>query len=120
MLKLFDIGIDNAVALTISGKISEEDMSLVLNSLRNKIDTYGDVVILEKIESIGRVEFSAVIEKFQYLFDYGISNIKKVAILTDKDWIEEIVDIEDSIFSKIDMKSFHLHEQDKAIEFLKS
>ncbi|GIC78000.1 STAS/SEC14 domain-containing protein [Moritella sp. F3] len=120
MLEMIDIEIDNAVAFQMSGKITEGDMALVLNFAKEKIEHYGSIVLFEKINSFSGVEFAALIEEFKYLFDVGISNIDKVAILTDKKWIEHIVNIEDKMFKKIDMQCFALEEQSLAIEFLKS
>ena len=120
MLEMIDIEIDNAVAFQVSGKITESDMSLVLSSAKEKIERHGSIVFFEKIDSFNGVELAALIEEFKYLFDVGISNIDKVAMLTDKKWIEHIVNIEDKIFKNIDMKCFSLEEQSQAIEFLKS
>ncbi|QFI36714.1 STAS/SEC14 domain-containing protein [Moritella marina ATCC 15381] len=119
MLEMIDIEMDNAVAFQMSGKITEGDMALVLNVAKEKISRYGSIMLFEKINSFSGVEFSALIEEFKYLFDVGISNIDKVAILTDKKWIEHIVNIEDKIFKSIDMKCFALEEQSQAIAFLK-
>lgn len=119
MLEMIEVEIDNAVAFQMSGKITEDDMALVLRFAKEKIEHYGSIVLLEKIDSFSGVEFAAIIEEFKYLFDVGISNIDKVAILTDKKWIEHIVNIEDKIFKSIDMKCFALEEQPQAITFLK-
>lgn len=120
MIEMIDIEIDNAIAFQMSGKITESDMSLVLNAAKEKIERHGSIVLLEKIDSFKGVELAALIEEFKYLFDVGIANIDKVAILTDKKWIENIVNIEDKIFRNIDMQCFTLEQQPQAIEFLKS
>ncbi|MFT5808666.1 MAG: hypothetical protein ACI9LG_002983 [Moritella dasanensis] len=119
MLEMIDIEIDNAVAFQMSGKITEGDMALVLNVAKEKIARHGSIVLFEKINSFSGVEFSAIIEEFKYLLDVGINNIDKVAILTDKKWIEHIVNIEDKIFKNMDMKCFSLEEQAQAVAFLK-
>lgn len=93
MIEMIDIRIDNTIAFQMSGKITEGDMSLVLNSAKEKIEHHGSIVLFEKIDSFNGVELAALIEEFKYLFDVGISNIDKAAILTDKKWIEHIVNI---------------------------
>ena len=120
MLKLLNTGIDHAVAFEISGKVTENDMALVLNQAREKIERYGQIVILEKIDSFQGVEIAAIVEEFKYLMDLGMSNIDRVAIVTDKPWITHIANIENKIFSKIEMKCFLIEEQAEAIQFLKS
>ena len=120
MLEMIDIGINNAVAFQISGRITESDMNMVLGNAKEKIKSNGSIVILEKIDSFEGIEIAAIVEEFKYLFEVGMSNIAKVAILTDKKWIEHIVNIEDKIFRSIEMKCFPIEEQAEAIEFLKS
>ncbi|WP_271273636.1 STAS/SEC14 domain-containing protein [Aliamphritea hakodatensis] len=120
MLEMIDIGIDNAVAFRISGKITEQDMTRVLDASKEKVEHYGSIVILEKIESFHGVELAALLEEFRYLREVGMSNMRKVAIQTDKTWIEHIVRIEDKLFSGIDMQCFAMDDDTAAIEFLKA
>jgi len=119
MLKLIDIKIDNAVAFEVSGKVTEDDMVLVLNDVKQKIERYKQIVLFERIDSFNGVEIAAMLEKFKSLFEVGLSNIVKIAIVTDKKWLSQIVNIEDKFFRKIEMKSFSVEEQGQAIEFLK-
>lgn len=119
MLEMIDIGIDHSVAFRISGKVTESDMSLVLTGAKEKIERHGDIVLLEQIDSFDGIEIAAVIEEFKYLFEVGISNISKVAVLTDNKWLETIVNIEDTFFRQIKMKCFPTKERDLAVAFLK-
>ena len=58
--------------------------------------------------------------EIQYLFEMGISNISRVAIVTDKQWVAKIVSFEDKIFRNIDMQCFPLEEKADAVDFLRS
>jgi hypothetical protein len=118
MLAMIDIGIDNALAFQMSGKITANDMQLILSNAKRKIETHGSIVILEKIDSFEGVEIAAVVEEFRYLFEVGMSNITKVAILTDKKWIAHIVNLEDKIFRNIEMRCFPTEAQVEAVKFL--
>ncbi|MHC4138969.1 MAG: SpoIIAA family protein [Planctomycetota bacterium] len=120
MLEMIEIGIDNAVAIRVSGKITKSDMALVLGNAKDKVERYGNIVILEQIDSFKGIEVSAIVEEFKYLFDVGISNISKAAIITDKKWLEAIVSLENKIFKSIDMKCFSTEDKESAIEFLKT
>lgn len=119
MLEMIDIGIDHSVAFRIEGKVTESDMSLVLNDAKEKIERHEKIVILEQIDSFDGIEIAAVIEEFKYLFDVGVSNITRVAVLTDNKWLETMVNIEDTFFWTIKMKCFSVKDKDAAIEFLK-
>ena len=120
MLEMMEIGIDNGVAFRISGKITESDMARILSEAKEKIDRHTNIVILEVIESFKGIEIAALVEEFKYLHDVGLSNISKVAVITDKKWLEKVVSIEDKLFKSIEMKCFSTEHQDSAIEFLKS
>ena len=119
MLELIDIGIEKAVAYRLGGKITEDEMTLVLSALKEKIENYGEVFIYQEIESVGGVEFDAIVEKIKFFFDVGISNISRIAVVTHKQWMHKIIDLEGKLFKKIDMKSFSIDDKNKAIEFLK-
>jgi hypothetical protein len=120
MVEMTDIGIDNAVAFRMWGKVTESDMTSVLSDAKEKINRYGNIVILEIIESFKGIEIAALVEEFKYLHEVGISNISKAALVTDKKWLKNIVSIEGKIFKNIEMKCFSTEDKDAAIEFLKT
>ncbi len=122
MLEMIDIGFEKAVAYRLGGKITEEEMTSVLNIFREKIDKGEKLIVYQEVESIGGAEFDAMIEKFKFFKDVGFdfSHFSKIAVITHKKWVHKLVDIEDKIFKKVDMKGFSIEEKDKAIEFLKS
>lgn len=119
MLTLIDIGIDNAVGFSIEGKITKEDMSRVLNAVKEKGEQHADILLYEEIESFGGVEFRAMVEKLSFLWETGFSNVRKIAIVSDKQWVHTVIDVEDKIFRSIQMKSFDQDEKQAAVEFLK-
>lgn len=119
MLEMLEIGIDNAVAIRISGKITEGEMSVVLDDARAKIDQFGNIVIFEQIDSFSGIEMAALVEEFKYAIEVGLSNIVKAAVVTDKKWLEVIVNIEDKIFRNIEMRCFSSDEREAAIAFLR-
>ena len=119
MIEIFDIGIENGVAFRIKGKIRKNDMTTIFEACKEKIAEHGDIVLLEKIESVGGIEISALLEEIKYLFELGLSDIKKVAVLTDKKWIEKVVMIENKFFPQIEIKCFTFEQQSAAVSFLK-
>lgn len=119
MVELMDIGIDNAIALNIKSRVTQEDVEYVLRELREKLNTHSELVVLKRIEKFVGVNFDAIVREAAYLFREGLPKITKVAIVSDKNWIKNVVEIEDFIFGNIEMKTFPLSEEDKAIEFLK-
>ena len=120
MLEMIDIGVENAVAYRLEGKITEEEVKSVFSIFRKKIEKGEKLIVYQEIVSIGGVEFDAMVEKIKFLYDVGISRFDRIAVITHKKWLQKIVDLEDKIFKNVDMKAFSVEEKDKAIEFLKS
>ncbi|MEE4358800.1 MAG: STAS/SEC14 domain-containing protein [Desulfococcaceae bacterium] len=118
MLSILDIGMDKAAAYRVGGKITEDEMKSLLALIREKTEKYGKIFIYQEMESIGGVEPDAMIEKFKFFSEVGISHIRRIAVVTPKQWIRRIVDLEGKIFRHMDMKAFSTEDKQKAIEFL--
>jgi hypothetical protein len=73
-----------------------------------------------KIISVGGAEVDAIIEKLKFFREFGLSNFNKIAVVTHKEWMHKIIDLEGKLFKKFDMKGFSIDDKDKALEFLKS
>ena len=117
---MLDIGIKKAVAYRLGGKITEDEMTMVLSVLKDKIKQHGEVFIYQEIESLGGVEFDAVIEKFKFFADVGLSNLSRIAVVTHKKWMHKIIELEGKLFKKITIKAFAIDDKEAAITFLKS
>jgi hypothetical protein len=120
MLEMLDIGIKNAVAYRVGGKITEDEMKSVLSIFKEKIKSGEMLLIYQEIESVGGAELDAIIEKFKFFFEYGMSNFSRIAVVTHKKWMHKIIDLEDKLFKKIDMKGFLIDDKNNAIEFLRN
>ena len=120
MLEMMDIGVEEAVAYRVGGKITEEEMTSVLSIFKEKINKGEKLNVYQEIESIGGAEFDAMIEKLKFLFDVGLSHFNKIAVVTHKKWIHHLADLEGKLFKNLDMRGFSVEEKDKAIEFMKA
>ena len=118
MLTMIDIGIDNAVAFTLSGKMTQDDMKRVLMDAEAKTVDHGGIVIYEEIESFSGIELAAIVEELKYIIHAGLKHIKQVAVVTDASWIEKVVKVEDALFRNIDNQYFTFAEKPQAIMFL--
>lgn len=119
MVTMIDIGIDKAVAYPIEGNITDADMELATSVLQEKIATYSDIFIYQEIKSFKGIAFDALVEKTKFFLKMGTSNIKRSAVITHKDWMHKIIDLEGKLFKNIDMKAFLTEDKDSAIKFLR-
>jgi hypothetical protein len=120
MLEIIDIGFEKAVAYRLEGKITEEEMLSVLSIFKEKIDKGEKLIVYQEVVSIGGVEFDAMIDKFKFFMDVGMSHFSRIAVVTHKKWIHKLVDLEDRLFKDISIKAFPIEKKNKAIEFLKT
>ena len=120
MIEILDIGIKNVVAYRVGGKVTEEEMTSVLAIFKEKIQAGEKLSIYQEIVSVGGAEFDAIIEKLKFFRDFGTSNFNKIAVVTHKDWMHKIIEIEGKLFKQFNMKGFSIDDKDKALEFLKS
>ncbi len=114
-----NVDVDNAVAFRLEGKVSEDDMILLLDEAKKKVKQYGNIVLLEQIDSINGISIKAIIAEVKYLLSMGLTNISKVAVITNKQWIKKLVNIELKFFRKIHIQSFSLNEKEAALNFLR-
>ena len=119
MLEIIDIGVEKAVAYRLEGKITEEEMLSVLSIFKEKIESSEKLIVYQEVVSIGGTEFDAMVEKFKFFKEVGMSHFSRIAVVTRKKWIHKLVDLEGRLFKNIDMKGFSIEDKDKAIEFLK-
>ena len=119
MIEMLDIGLENVVVYRLEGKITEEEMASVMTLFREKIQEGEKINIYQEIVSIGGVEMDAMVEKFKFFLDAGLSHFDKIAVVSSKKWIPRLINIEDKLFRGINMKGFSIEDKDKALAFLK-
>lgn len=119
MLEIIDIGVEEAVAYRLGGKLTDEEMSQVFSALKEKIDQHGKVSIYQEIESFKGVELDGIFEKVKFFLDVGISKFDKIAVVVGSDWLQKIIDLEGKLFRKFDMRGFSMDEKEQAVQFLK-
>lgn len=119
MIEMIDIGVEKAVAYRLGGKVTEAEMTSVIAVFNEKIDRGEKLIVYQEVVSLGGVEFDALVEKFKFFMDVGFSHFSKIAVVTHKKWIHNLVDLEGKLFKNIDMKGFPIDEKDTAIAFLR-
>jgi len=120
MIEMMDIGMADALAYRIEGKITEEDMNTILAIFKEKIEKNQNLIVYQEVVSIGGAEFDAMIEKLKFFLEFGLSHFSRIAVVTHKKWLHKLVDLEGKLFKGIEMRGFPKEEKDQAIEFLKN
>lgn len=120
MLELIDTGMPHVVGFRIAGKINAEDMTTVLDAAREAGQRVPELGLYEEIESVGGIEINAIVQKLSYFHETGISNIRKIAVVSDKRWIQTVVGLEDKVIPFIQMRCYPTEQRNNALSFLKT
>lgn len=126
MLELLELGIDNAIAVRIDGKVSKKEMDIILESMQNKLNDYEEIVIYKQVDSFSGMELPALADEIRYLLHSGfvqMQKISKVALVVDKswdkDWLKQLVKLENKLLKNMDIRWYAVEDKDKAIDFLR-
>ncbi len=119
MLEMIDIGVPEAVAYRVGGKITEAEMKSVFSIFKEKIDKGEKLLVYQEVDSVGGAELDAIIEKMKFMKEMGLSHFERIAVLSPGKWIPKLVDLEGKLFKSVTMKGFSMEEKSKAVEFLK-
>jgi hypothetical protein len=81
--------------ITISGKITRDELTKVINDFRSPFENWDEIRILKRVDSFSGIELMALIDDFKFLFSNldNMKKIKKAALVTDKEWIEKISEV---------------------------
>ena len=118
MIEMLDFDLEGTVAWRIGGKVTEDDMECALDAARAAIDDLGYVNVYQEIEGFGGVEWDSIEEKMKFLHEYGTRHFRKIAVVTEKKWMQKVIAWEDHLFRGIDMRAFSTDDRARARNFL--
>lgn len=120
MIEMINIGLADAIAYRVDGKITEEEIKTVLIIFKEKIRKNEKLIIYQEVVGIGGAEFDAMMKKLKFFLAFGLSHFSRIAVVSHKKWIYKLVNLEGKFFKGIEMRGFPREEKDQAIEFLKN
>lgn len=108
----------NIYSFTVDGKIDEGGMTALYNILKDK-SREGKINLLGIYKNFdGFASFKAFTEGIKV--DFGaIGNIEKFAIITDKEWVRNLAEIESKVLPGIVIKGFSTDKKEEALNWLK-
>lgn len=119
MIELLSVGTGNVIGYRIKGKIETDDFDRIASFIEENLKTHDKLRIFAEIESIEGMSLEAFVKDLKF----GLKNynrFEKAAVITDKDWIRKIVEIEGKLFPGIDAKFFSFAEKHAAMEWISS
>ncbi len=119
MLKLLPIEIENAIAITVSGKLDKSDINEVIKAIETKFLQYEQVSIYVEVDTFGGITLDALIADLKFVLP-NFKRFSKKAVITEKKWIERWIEIADPLFPSIQVKHFTHEQKAEAIAWLKA
>ncbi|WP_160720455.1 STAS/SEC14 domain-containing protein [Isachenkonia alkalipeptolytica] len=104
--------------LEISEKIRKEDYEKIRPALEDKVDKFGEVNILIRMQEFPNFTLGALLEDLK-LAVKNYSHMSKVAIVGNDDKLKHTTKL-DKVFPGVEMKTFENRELDDAWHWLKT
>ena len=100
------------VELTIDGLIKKDEFDEVSKKLEQRMNDWGPLRVLKRVDSFKGIEPSALLKDLQFAFKH-FRDVKKVAIVTDKEWVEKLAEMT-KFLSPCEVRCFENEDIDKA------
>ncbi|MEJ2454560.1 MAG: STAS/SEC14 domain-containing protein [Candidatus Thiodiazotropha sp.] len=113
---------ENHLEITLSGKLDSDDMKHALDELEEKSKDIVNGTLLYDVVDFHLPALGAIAVEFSRLPSmFGwIRKFKRAAVLTDKEWIKKVSELEGAFTPGLEIKGFARAERDKAITWLSS
>ncbi|MEM9758281.1 MAG: STAS/SEC14 domain-containing protein [Pseudomonadota bacterium] len=118
MIEMMNFEARDTVGWRIESKVTEDDMEAVLAALRDAIEASDQVSVYQEITDFSGIEWEAIEEKMEFLREFGLRHFRKIAVVTDKRWMQTVIGWEDRLFRSIDMRAFSTDDRSRALSFL--
>lgn len=122
MVQKLDLNNENILAWRLEGKIDEAELNPMVKDLEKELNTSDHLNIYMEVPETPGVTPQAFWESLKS----GLSNLKKyndklekVAVVTDKGWLQTMANVENRLFPGIDERSFSFEEAEEAKQWVK-
>lgn len=122
MIEIIPFEEANIVGLKLAGKIDEESYNTAINAINMALEKNPKIRIYAEVVSIGGMSLETFFENIRVKFQYfrELDRFEKEAVVSDKKWLEPLVDISDAIFRSVDVKYFPFENKKEALEWIRA
>lgn len=111
---------DNVITMSVSGRIEKAGINEAVTMLDDMLAQMQTANILVDLTHYEGMSMEALIADTRYGLTHlnELNKYKRIAVITDKDWIEALIWLENKVFSQSDMRCFETDEREKAEAFV--
>ncbi|MEN0001411.1 MAG: STAS/SEC14 domain-containing protein [Pseudomonadota bacterium] len=111
---------DGQIALRVKGKLEKEDIASAIEALQDARAAYGNVNILVDLTGFAGMTLEALFADIGYGINHlsELKHFKRIAVITDADWIEALIWVENRLLRQTDMRAFEAEDAELARRFV--
>ena len=110
---------DKIIGFKIDGKIEAEDIDRVVESIEEKLKQGEKLRIYAEISNWSGMSLGAFIKDLKFALQH-LTDFEKEAIISDRQWLKNLAEVGNKLFSSIEVKHFSLEDRDEALEWIGS
>jgi hypothetical protein len=119
MIDTIFLGDGNAVGFRISGRIEGSDFDRVAARIEQALGSHDQVRIYAEIESLDGMSLEVLWKDLQFSFKH-IRDVEREAIVTNRDWLKNLAELGDKLFSGLEVRHFDLNQKDEARDWIQN
>jgi len=109
---------EDILGILVSGKVTKEDYDRLNPLMEGLKAKNGKIKLLLNIKEFKWPTTKAMWEDLKMGFNY-LGTIKAIAVISDKEWLEETAEVVGTIIPKLKVEGFEPDEHTEAVEWLK-
>ena len=117
MIKLVPIPVNNVIGVRIAGKMEKADIDKTTQAIEEKLTVHDKVNIYAEIESFEGISLEALVADIKFAFPH-LRDFNKKAVVSEKQWIENLVAIGDKLFPSVEVRHFSFDQKDEALKWV--
>jgi hypothetical protein len=111
---------DDQIELVVTGKTEKEDVDAAIKALEAAQPESGKLHLIMDLSGFSGMTMEALMSDLRYGITHlnSLDRYGRAAVITDADWMEALVWIEDKVLRRIDIACFEPDERDQALAFI--
>jgi hypothetical protein len=122
MIERIDIGDQRVLAFRIEGKLDMNDMDASRKVIEPALQSRDDFSLYLEMAADKGVEPEAILQRLKFVFsNFGLikKKVKKMALVTDKGWLQKLASIVFNLIPAMEQRSFSFEETREARNWVK-
>lgn len=123
MIKKLDIGHPHVLAFRVEGELDVQDMKASQEVIKPELESDAPFNLYLEMAATEGVEAAAVKERVSFIlshFSDVMNKVKKIALVTDKSWLQHLMSGVLTLVPSIEQRSFAFEEADAARRWVAS